>query len=346
MPTNECNRLNTVDICKGISVAIMITANFSRDALNPSDIYLFHRIFSSLSAPIFFFYAGYLTITKEKNLKLHIYRSIWLLATAVFIDVLVWNIIPFNNFDVLYTISLSVFLIQAMNSLYRNHLAVALCIIVASLLLFNFYHYRFQINEVPIINVFKEGHSFKFNNIFKRLIFDGWFPLFPWSAISFLGAYYKEKLEPNLDRLFSKNRHFGALSIFLFILIYISATRNTSHNLRDGYIEIFYPVDLFMFVFFVIWVIWLKLFVNIFERSLQFFSVLGRNTLFVYIVHSIISAFILSRLSDKLNYFEFLAFSVVMVILFKLIVSLLEYLRKARFLMKSPYPVKKLTGLI
>lgn len=132
MPTNECNRLNSVDICKGISVAIMITANFSRDALNPSDIYLFHRIFHHYQRQ-FFFYAGYLTITKEKKLKLHIHRSLWLLATAVLIDVLVWNIIPFNNFDVLYTISLSVFLIQAMNSLYRNHLAVALCIIVVSL---------------------------------------------------------------------------------------------------------------------------------------------------------------------------------------------------------------------
>jgi uncharacterized membrane protein len=346
MSANEYNRLNSIDICKGISVVIMIIANFSRDALNPSDIYFFHRFFSSLSAPIFFFIAGYLSLTKEKVLKLHIYRSLWLLATAVLIDVFVWNIIPFNNFDVLYAIALSVFLIQVINGLYKNHLVVAMCIIVVSSLLFNLYYYRFQINEVPIINIFNQGHSFKYNNIFKRLIFDGWFPLFPWSAISFLGAYYRVKLEPHLDRLFIKNRYFVALTIFIFLLIYILATKNISYNLRDGYIEIFYPVDFLMFLFFIIWVIWLKLFVKIFERRLQFFSNLGRYSLFVYIVHSLVSAFILSELSNKFNYLAFLSFCFVMVILFKLMVSFLEYLRKAGFLIIIPYPIKKLMGLI
>jgi len=346
MSINENNRLNSIDICKGISVAIMIIANFSRDALNPSDVYLFHRIFSSLSAPIFFFCAGYLSLTKVKSLKLHVYRSIWLLATAALIDVFVWNIFPFNNFDVLYTISISVFLIQVTNSLYKNHLIVALCVIAISFHLFNSYHYRFQIHEVPIINLFNQGHSFKYNNIFQRLIYDGWFPLFPWCAISFIGAFYKVKLEPYSDRLFAYNRNFVALTIFLFISIYILVARNKSYNLRDGYVEIFYPVDFFMLVFFITWVIWLKLLVNIFEGKLQFFSVLGRYTLFVYIIHSIVSAFILSKLSYKFNYFEFLGFCVVMVILFKLMASFLEYLRGAGFLMVIPYPIKKLTGLI
>lgn len=306
----------------------------------------FIEFFHHYQRQSFFFCAGYLSLTKVKSLKLHVYRSIWLLATAALIDVCVWNIFPFNNFDVLYTISISVFLIQVINGLYKNHLIVALCIIAISFLLFNSYHYRFQINEVPIINLFNQGHSFKYNNIFQRLIYDGWFPLFPWCAISFIGAFYKVKLEPYSDRLFAYNRNFVALTIFLFISIYILVARNKSYILRDGYIEIFYPVDFFMFVLFITWVIWLKLLVNIFEGKLQFFSVLGRYTLFVYIVHSIVSAFILSKLSYKFNYFEFLGFCVVMVILFKLMASFLEYLRSAGFLMVIPYPIKKLTGLI
>jgi len=346
MSINEYNRLNSIDICKGISVAIMIIANFSRDVLNPNEIYFSHRVFSSLSAPIFFFFAGYLSINSQKSIKSHLYRSLWLLATAVLIDVFVWNIIPFNNFDVLYTISLSVFLIQVIRGLSINYLVVAMCILVISSLLLNFYQYRIQINETNIIKLYNHKHLFEINNSFKRLIFDGWFPLFPWCAIAFIGAYYKVKLEIYFNRLFTSNRHFSVLTIFLFLLIYILNTRNISSNLRDGYVEIFYPVDFFMFVFFIVWVIWLNFFVNIFERKMQFFSVLGRYTLLIYIVHSIVSAYILSKLSEKFNYFEFISFCLIMFILFKLKASFLERVRKAGYLAIIPFPIKKLTGLI
>ena len=100
-------RLASIDLLRTISIIIMIIANSSPYILvSPHSIWL--RLISSLAAPLFIFLSGYsffVSFNQNKNFYHKFSQALYILISAVFVDVFIWQIMPFQTFDVLYLIS-------------------------------------------------------------------------------------------------------------------------------------------------------------------------------------------------------------------------------------------------
>ncbi len=270
-----------IDFLRALAILIMLMANISPVFFNPETPILLRMIYS-MAAPIFVFLAGYSAFTfSSSNGNFAFWR---VLFAAVLLDICVWHYFPFNSFDVLYTTALVVASVPLFKKIpaYFQHLSflVLLTLWILSLL---YYPYRFELSD---------PHHFNIADSLKRWLFDGWFPILPWILTGWVGAYFaKFKL---IEKTWIK---WSGLALFIggAGLIYYQPLNPA----REGYLEIFYPVT-FKFLFFSWGLITLLLFVISTEKDLisknNLLCVIGRNSLFAYILHCVFIAFVIGKI--------------------------------------------------
>ena len=101
-------RFVELDIARSIAILIMIVANAAPSLLEEESVHPIFRVICSLAAPLFIFISG-LTFRVNMDSKKSglLKNAFYLLASAAFVDVAIWRIMPFCTFDVLYLIAFS-----------------------------------------------------------------------------------------------------------------------------------------------------------------------------------------------------------------------------------------------
>jgi uncharacterized membrane protein len=321
----------------------MIIANASPYLVKETISYEF-RLFCSLAAPIFIFLSGFvLSVTikpGEKNWAK--WRNAgYLIVTGVFIDTVIWGIKPFNTFDILYLIGFSLlFNLAIRNSSLALKVLSWLAIILIHFALNTEIHYRFTNSDILIGNSLHAEHLFEY----KRLFFDGWFPLFPWLSFSILGSIvgevYIKKWINNYAIFFS----ILACALSSIYLVYNPITQ----DIRNGYVELFYPVELPYFLFtttFTLAVSMASIQILHLPSFFSHISKLGEHSLFVYVLHTVLISFVLQPLAKAdISINPVYSYSVFILVVY-VIVKGLQFVIKKNYLEFIPNPIKQILGL-
>lgn len=312
-------RDTSVDLLRGLAIVTMIAANMAAHSLvEPHSFFM--RFCGSLAAPLFIFLAGmmvsYTLHTKQHPLSYYLKRGGLTILMAALIDVFIWGTFPFSTFDVLYIIGLAMPLIYFFNriSKYLQWLLIFLIFAVTPILQYFWgyaaYPVELQIFEMQGLN---ELSSVPF---VQQFLVDGWFPLFPWLGVSFLGAYIgtmKQKMstERVQKNLLISGGTLLSIGILLWFFFWPELYSNegfieTAHSTnlytilltREGYSELFYPPTLYYFcVYLGMILLSIPLFRKFQEvRILWFLSIFGRSSLLVYLLHTVFIAFIFNQL--------------------------------------------------
>ncbi|TCL36871.1 uncharacterized protein DUF1624 [Anaerospora hongkongensis] len=301
------NRDSSIDSIRGLAVFTMVAANMVPDTLQ-ADYPEWFRFYGTFSAPIFIFLSGMMVaITrriKEYHFKYYLARGFAILLIGVLIDVFLWRIYPFMTYDILYLIGLAIPLCYILGKIpkFAQYL-VAGSILFLTPIFHKIIKYREFVDSFYIKTSFAEVLS---NSLpLKSLFIDGWFPVFPWLGIAFLG-YFFGNVRLNKSNYLNKITGVSAF-LTLTIGIILWNTIPVSRYTRAGYIELFYPPDL-SFVFIAVGVI-LSVFLIV-DRTYYCkvyipFRLYGCTSLLLYIIHLIIINVVFIPLSEQGIKFEF-----------------------------------------
>lgn len=321
-----------IDALRGFAIFIMVISN-SYDYIFDSNPNIIMRLFLSSAAPIFIFLSGYtfqLSVEKNKPNIEFIKRIIQILVIAIVIDIFIWKLYPVQNFDVLYLISFSLIGMRLLKNFSVNiKLLIALLFALGSFVLRIILQYRFQMKELDLgsldFNTLSNFYGFDF---FKRIIIDGWFPVFPWFSIVIMGAIAKQKI----DYIKKNSKFFGVLGLILIIITSCLFTFNFKdfYSNRNSYIELFYPVTR-LFSMYLLGILGIIFFI-ITQKSIGVFSkllfqIVGKYSLFFYFLHSIIIGVFLKTFFTnnlKANHWYGISVLILFWILILIIASLLE----------------------
>jgi uncharacterized membrane protein len=336
-------RLPGIDLLRTVAIFIMIVANASPYLVKGSISYEF-RLFCSLAAPIFIFLSGFvLSITIKPGEKNWVkWRNAgYLIATGAFIDSVIWGIKPFNTFDILYLIGFSLLInLAIINSSLAFKGIIWLAIILIHFALNTDIDYRFTNSDILVGNSLHAEHLFEY----KRLFFDGWFPLFPWLCFSILGSIVGE---------IYKKKWINNYVIFLNILACALSSIYLFYNpilqgIRNGYVELFYPVELPYFLFTTTLTLAVSLAAIKILHLPSFFShiaKLGEHSLFVYVLHTVIISFVLQPLANvDFSIKPVYSYSVFILLVYVLVKGL-QFVLKKNYLEFIPNPIRQILGL-
>jgi uncharacterized membrane protein len=306
-------RLVEIDFARGLAIIIMVMANSAPTILNDQEINVSFRFFGSMAAPLFIFLSG---VTFRMNLdkgKTNLFRnSLILMLSAIFVDLFIWGIIPFNTFDVLYLISISQILTYGIKKLKLHYQWIVFFLLVVIWVGLSIScKFQFEISDFKFSDLFKSDRINLniLSESFHRMIYDGWFPLFPWYFIFALGVH------TNVDKLLKYADRYSAMWISLITGIVTIYTINKLglQKMRDGYVELFYPLTpIFMLLTFA-WLIFIFHIIkngNNLIAKIQFVSQLGKKSLFVYIFHLFVISYVLVHL-NVMSFGYFCIFSII-----------------------------------
>lgn len=340
------NRIQHIDFMRAIAIIIMIIANSCPYILiGPHATIL--RIFASLAAPLFIFLSGFSAYLSNANhaIKHQLTQALYLFISAILLDALVWHIRPLQTFDVLYLIAFGIIANAVMqHSSWKFRLFIAILCVLISFFLRQEWGYRFLLEEIPFSG--KNFIEIKWVTIidFKRMLLDGWFPIMPWIGLAILGNIIAEK--SNCILQYPKTITLVCLWIFVIGIAYF-LNQDPIQAERNGYLELFYPPTLSYLIFAcafiaLIYVLTLKCSLGKFFKA---FNLIGRNSLLIYWLHSMINAWILEVYVKP---FAQLTYSIIAFLLIGscfLMAGLNEWLGKKNALILMPYPLKKILGL-
>ena len=333
---------------RATAILIMLIANSAPYVLQKHHAPML-RLFCSLAAPLFIFLSGYsffISLRGKNEFRKKLNGAFFLLITAILIDTVVWGIVPFQTFDVLYVIAFGIILNLLLRKLsWKIKLLIPLAFVFCGHFLRMWLGYQFSVNEIRIAEIFSNiAGVFKW----KSFLVDGWFPLFPWLALSILGAIVGE-IEHHLIR-------YWKLALPLFILSFFSSVYYLLYKRplppeREGYLELFYPATLSVMCMAISFSIGcILLFSKIFSPAsssviLSTVSLPGRHSLLVYFLHGIVIHYLFELFFDEYNMLKFSLLMLVFFIFFYLLLYLRETKKVNHFIHLFPLPIKKILGL-
>ncbi len=337
------NRHSGIDSMRTLAILIMLVANtlpYSESAVPPDWL----RLLCSLAAPLFIFLSGYSVHLSKVRLGWAAYiPAIAVLLAAIFVDVVAWRIVPLLEFDVLYLISVGLFV----NTTLRNSPRATAAMTVMLLLLAPFtaaqFPFRFEMDELPLFTSSANISSWLSMNPLLRFLLDGWFPLLPWLAFALLGsafAHYKE-------RILVYRKSILTAGIVGFVCLAAIQLNGSLPPMRDGYVEIFYPLGYTHVLFSICWIGALSLWLipqSGFSLSGRL-SVLGRKSQLVYITHAFYLGWLIERMYQP-NTIPELTFAIALLLAVVLVVSSLsEQPRILSITSRLPLLLKRVLGL-
>jgi uncharacterized membrane protein len=285
-PHHERSRSHAIDALRGAAIVTMFAANLAGPCLLPPHP-LWLRVYGSFAAPTFVVLAGMMTSMSNRPAPLRklLQRSLLLLLLAAGIDLLCWGIDPFETFDVLYLLGLALPIAGICLRLQLwLHLLIAIAIVVVTPWLHRAVGYG------PLL----PDHLAYPWPAWRRLLVDGWFPVFPWLGVALLGG-----VAGRLNPLAETRRRWlaplgaalvalGGLGWWLFPPTLVT---------RMGYSELFYPPSpQYLAIALGAVLLVLKLFDALERRfSLTWLVVLGRASLIMYVTHVALIAFVLDE---------------------------------------------------
>lgn len=336
-------RLPGIDLLRTVAIFIMIIANASPYLVEGIISYEF-RLFCSLAAPVFIFLSGFvLEITiKPGERNWNKWRNAgYLIVTGAFIDSVIWGIKPFNTFDILYLIGFSLLINLAIrNSSLALKVLSWLAIVLIHFVLNTDVNYRFTNSDILVGNSLQAEHLFEF----KRLFFDGWFPIFPWLSFSILGSIVGE---------IYKKKWINTYAIFFSILACALSSIYLVYNpilqdIRNGYVELFYPVELPYFLFtttLTLAVSMIAIQILHLPKLISQLAKLGEHSLFVYVIHTIIISFVLQPLAKADIHINSVCSYSIFILIVYVLVKGLQFVLKKNYLEFIPNPIRQILGL-
>jgi uncharacterized membrane protein len=312
-------RLHAIDALRGAAIVTMFAANLAGPCLQPPHP-LWLRIYGSFAAPTFVLLAGMMTSLSHQPSPLNrlLKRSALLLLLAAGIDLVCWGIDPFETFDVLYLLGLALPIAGLCSRLpLQAHVLIATAIVLVTPWLHRAVGYG------PLL----PDHLAYPWPAWRRLLVDGWFPVFPWLGLALWGgvvgrwAPLSEARRPWLVPLGSALVALGAVAWWLAPPPIVT---------RDGYSELFYPPSpQYLAVAFGAVLLMLALFDTLERRySLAWLVVLGRSSLLLYVAHVALIAFVLDEWFQGQTLPAFLALYGVMAVSLWLVAWLTQRYRR------------------
>ncbi|HTL80909.1 MAG TPA: heparan-alpha-glucosaminide N-acetyltransferase domain-containing protein, partial [Bacteroidia bacterium] len=303
------------------------------------------RIYGSFAAPIFVFLAGFMVgIGSKKHPPLYfLFRAIEILVVAVLIDWLIWRIVPFTTFDVLYLTALGILISSILfKADVRIRIIFMMIFFVLGPILQHYVGYREGVNEHSLVD--PESPPLPSGMVwwFKSWLVDGWFPVFPWVGFALAGS-----LVYSHGAIFSKMwRIFLPLGMLLFFSGLTDLYFYRPIADREFYSELFYPPGI-AYLCAALGAITIGVTMMQFLKpryGLQLLRYLGSASLFVYIVHSAIIAFVLDNYCTNYTLNGFLALYACFAAVMITMCGILFELKKRAWWKKLPWPLHFLLG--
>lgn len=341
------SRLDFIDSVRGIAIFIMIFANSSPYFLQ-EDLPNSLRILCSLAAPLFIFLSGF-NAHRTEDPSVKIKRALFMLISAISVDVLLWQIFPIVNFDVLYLISVGLFINAILHKLSPNIILIFSCLgfFIYSLTFTNF-SYNFSLPDFHWLEYTDANGKFQIHLIFKRIVWDGWFPIFPWLFYATLGM--------SIYSLYRRWDIGMKRKIYLLVSLLFLIAFSTFHSLRfesprEGYVEIFYPVSPLFIILSLSWIFMTLTFVEVAQDKFKDRIIIGRaliylgkNSLLIYYLHIIlIQCFNLANI--HFNTCEMLIYTVLAAIFIIVFLIALNRLLKALKMDELPRGISSIFGI-
>jgi len=328
-------RDTTIDALRGLAILIMIAANSSATIYAEPHPYWF-RCLSSVAAPLFITLSGMMIrfsqIRKDYPFVYFLKRGLVLIGVAAFKDIAAWHMYPFTSFDVLYIIGISApiaFLFGRINKTSLQWMLIAAVFLLTPVLqhLFGYTPYPTEISLDGSYYRVVENQT----SVLNHLFIDGWFPIFPWLGFSLFGvmlARYRWEGEGNRSFYHKK---VGLVAIAcLSIGILLKVAFPVELLIRDGFGEVFYPPTL-GFCIYTVGII-LTLFGAFdkvaFFKAFKPVAIVGRSSLFLYILHTFAINYVFSLLFEGLEGIHFALFWLFFAALITAVAYGLELLKK------------------
>lgn len=294
----------TVDVLRGLAVFTMIPANMSATVYaEPHDFWF--RVFGSFAAPLFVLLSGYMVAVnmqaKNYGVKYYLIRGGMLLAIAALIDLAIWRIIPFMTYDVLYVTAVSmplVYLFRNISSAWLKWGIIAGIIAAAPLLvgLLGYADYPTEIYLNPNEQVELPANK---SGLLGNLFIDGWFPVFPWLALSFIGSMLADLRKRQSNGVISLGRWSYVIGLVVLVAGLGAWWQFPGQMLvREGYSELFYPPTVGYVLTAVGLIVLLFVCVNLRPNPWIFqpLRTLGEAALAMYILHLALTSYLFSKL--------------------------------------------------
>ena len=273
-----------IDLLRALAILIMLLANIS-PYFFIVDTPVSVRILYSMAAPTFVFLSGYSAFKFSNSNTFAFWR---VLFAAVIIDIFIWKSLPFHSFDVLYVIAFTILSVHFFKKTHVHFQHIIFILVFLTWIIGAVYFpYRFEFSN----------QKFDFINSIQRLFIDGWFPLLPWILIGWTGMYFAK-----FDLLHQAWLKWMGLTIFLYGLLHIYT--HPINPDRDGYLEIFYPVSLSFLCLSIGFITVLLFILKHWNPSLSknnALGIIGRNSLFAYLMHCVVLSFAISKMNIKVN---------------------------------------------
>ena len=337
-----------IDFIRSIAIIIMIIAN-SAAVIGNKEYSYFFRIICSLAAPLFVLLSGISFSVSSKypsTSDTKTKSAFYLLITATFIDLFIWQIPPFNTFDVLYIIAFGIFL-----NIFLKHktLLYVLSFIIFSIGIAVYLQvvlpYRFHMQEISLNNILQVNKSDYIISSIRNMFVDGWFPIFPWICLPLIGT-----LIVKYQHFFQSYKLYTYVFslITFFVSIYGLSTSSTIVPLRNGYVELFYPASFLIFMLVCSGA--LLFFTSTFSYKISnplisFFSMIGKYSLFIYILHIAMIHFVLDVYFNSLDASSFAIVMVIFTVSLYVMIAILEFTKAKQFIQKLPFSISKIIGL-
>jgi uncharacterized membrane protein len=291
-------RSHAVDALRGAAIVSMFAANLAGPCLAPPHP-LWLRIYGSFAAPTFVLLAGMMTSMGARPAPFGrlLKRSLLLVALAVGIDVLCWGIDPFETFDVLYLLGMA---LPLAGLCVRLELWWHACLALGILLITPWLRQR--LGYGPLL---PEHLAYPWP-IWRRVLVDGWFPIFPWLGVALLGSALGRFKPLAGDR----RRWLAPVGAALCVSGLVGWWMAPPPILtRMGYSELFYPPSpQYLALALGSVLLMLAAFAALERRfSLAWLAVLGRSSLLLYVVHVALIAFVLDEWFEGQRLPEYLA---------------------------------------
>lgn len=314
-------RVKWIDMLRGFAIFLMIPINLAGEVL--ADEYpLILRAACSLAAPIFIMLSGFMasiTLDKHHSFKYYILRrGLFILFVGVLVDVIVWQIYPFTTFDVLYLIGISIpiaYLAVGLKS-YQRIGAILVIIVLTPILqqAFGYTYYPIELGLNGEITVEVENQT----GIANHLFVDGWFPLFPWLALSLIGI--------ELADIFKRKRsdefglfllYMGLPLVILGILTYLFIP--SKMLVREGYNELFYPPSIQYLMSFIgasilSFFFFIKIEKTKWSKMFSPLGNMGKAALPIYFVHLFVTSYLIAEISDEMSFGQYAPYGIGLIV--------------------------------
>jgi uncharacterized membrane protein len=336
------DRVVWVDFLRGIAIMLMIPANLSPYYAEPH--VMWYRFMSSLAAPMFIsLSAGMVILNSQKHpFSYFLTRGAAVMLIGVFLDTLLWRILPFASVDVLYVIGLGIPLIYLV---HRQTIGVLIAsggiMMIGGPLLQTLVGYNAKVLEIKFSAIYLP----EFSRVIASWFVDGYFPLLPWLGYALIGASLfkyvsQSENKGNTAPLFIVGLILlGAGSLLLFVptCIIHNLTNGGILASREGYSEIFYPPT-YGFLFFSNGTVLVQ--VALFMRVKQGFwngipTFFGRHAMLVYISHQALGEYGLKPLLAGMNLervsdaYAFLVINILIFVIVAVLCKIADLIKKA-----------------